>query len=116
MPQPSTLRLILNAAALAAASPTLLFSDCADPGRSVVKNCEKKLIRSSEDTGFRSGVIFPLVTPSSQDVLVNRRPTTGAGVGAGGAALIPLFAWGVAAPPRLQRAAARVSSLLPQRG
>jgi hypothetical protein len=27
MPQPSTLRLILNAAALAAASPTLLFSD-----------------------------------------------------------------------------------------
>ena len=58
----------------------------------MVKNCEKEMVRSSENTGFRSGVILPLVTPSSQDLLVNRRPTTGAGVGAGGAALIPLFA------------------------
>jgi hypothetical protein len=30
MTQPSTLRLIINAAALAAASPTLLFSDVCD--------------------------------------------------------------------------------------
>jgi hypothetical protein len=33
MPQPSTLRLIRNAAALAAASPTLLFSDWKNSAR-----------------------------------------------------------------------------------